>query len=205
MSIKKSLKTTWWLFTSNNDSRKSVALARTALVATPLVLGAGVALSFAVALNIYVGLFMGVITLILISSSMIRSSKATQSRVETFLKDNDQDISGPPTDYIKMYERPNSTGHTLAFFQSWGEWMSLGHVPLDTFIEAVIEVDPLANRLCYDDLVDSVQYHYAQTYYSRSLKREGLRIVHKSAECAFPITRLLAPNDLELDTPAPLR
>jgi len=198
MSIKRSLKTSWWLFTANNDSPKSVAFTRFALVATPIFLGLGVALSFAVALHPAVGLFMGLTTAYLAATSMVKQSRAATARVETYLKDDDQDIIGP-TDYIKMYERPNSTGHTLAYYQSWGEWMSLGHIPLDTFIDAILEVDPLAGLFSEEALLESVQYQYAQSYFSKSLNREALRIVHKSDEGAFPITRMIAPTDLELD------
>lgn len=77
--------------------------------------------------------------------------------------------------------------------------MSLGHIPLDTFIEAILEVDPLAGLFSEETLLESVQYQYAQSYFSKSLNREALRIVHKSEEGAFPFTRMIAPSDLELD------
>lgn len=195
MSIKNSLKTTWWLFTANNDSPKSVALSRFALVATPIILGLGVATSFAVALNPIVGVFMGITTGILVGSSMLKSSRATRSHVESYLMDDDQDIIGS-TDYVMIHRRTSSTGQTLAFFQSWGEWMSVGHVPLNEFIIAVQDVDPLARSLPEETLIDQVQYHYAQSYYSKSLDREALRLVHKTEPDCFPITRLVAPSDL---------
>lgn len=141
---------------------------------------------------------MGLTIALLTATSMVKQSQSAKSRVDTFLKDDDQDILGP-VDYVKMYERPTSSVNSLAYYQSWGEWISLGHVPLDTFIEAILEVDPLAGLFSEESLIEGVQYHYAQSYFSKSLNREALRIVHKDTEGAFPITRMFAPTDLELD------
>ncbi len=195
-SIKKSIKTSWWLFAASNGTKKAVLFSRISLIVIPIVLGAGVAIVLGIITGLpYIGAISGLIVIFGVASLMVKTSPTVAEQVDTFLHgDPDHDIVGT-TDYIKAYEIETKSNYKPAFYYSAGEWMCEGHAPIGEFIEAIQEADNILHCLTYQELEDAVQYHYAISQFSPQRNRDVLRIVPKNTENAFPITRLRTPTN----------
>lgn len=187
--ITKSAKTTWWLFSASHSSAKTILMSRLTLIFTPILIGVGVAISFSMTFNPFVGVFLGLATLILVASAMIKSSSSVVRNVDSFLSEDEPNIVGA-SDYIKAYEIETKSKYRPAFYYSAGEWMCIGHAPIKEFIEAIQEADNILHQLPYEELENAVEYHYALESFSPTLQRDVLRIVPSSTPNCTPITRL---------------
>lgn len=190
-SIKKSIKTSWWLFAASNGSKKTVLMSRISLITIPIVLGVGIAIALGIITGLpYVGAIAGVIATFIAASLMVKTSPSVAEQVDEYLhKDPEEHIVGT-TDYIKVYEIETKSKYKPAFYYGAGEWMCSGHAPIKEFIEAIQEADNILSNIPYQTLEDAVQYHYAVEQCSKKLGRDVLKIVPKSTPGCTPITRL---------------
>lgn len=195
-SIKKSIKTSWWLFAASNGSKKTVLMSRISLIVIPILLGVGIALVLGITTGLpYVGAIAGIIVTFIVASFMVRTSPTVAEQVDEFLhKDPEESIVGT-TDYIKVYEIETKSKYKPAFYYGAGEWMCSGHAPIKEFIDAIQEADNILCNMAYQALEDAVQYHYAVEQYSEKLGRDILKIVPKTTPGCTPITRLRVASD----------
>lgn len=192
-TLKRSIRTNWWIYSANKESKTSVLFNRILLLATPPLVGFGIFLALFHLIPVFPllpSLVAGITTSILIGYYMVRSSPEIDEHVDAFL--NEEDLINLTHKYNPT---PSPSKVQPAFYQGVGEWMAPGHVPIKEFIESIQSVDQFVDSIEYPILEDSVEYSYAVNTFSPRRKTPALRITSKKEEDSYPITRLKAPYD----------
>lgn len=194
--IKKSVKTNWWLFTANKESKTSVLINRIILLATPPIIGIGIALALYHTMALFPlipSIIAGLLASFLVGYYMVRTSPETEKQVHTFLSEEDLINLGSIYQPSQIISDPNTI--QPSFYQGVGEWMAPGHVPIKEFIQSIKAVDRFVDSVEYEILEDTVEYSYAVNTYSPRTKSPAIRISNHMEPESYPITRLKAPYD----------
>lgn len=191
--LRKSLRTSWWLFAASKDSPRSVLFSRFILVASPILVGLGIGITLHHFIPLIPAIFVGIAISLLIGFVMIQSTPEVEKRVESYLDEENY------IDTRKEYH-PSSlllppTQIKPVFYHGVGEWLAVGHVPIMEFIRTIQVLDQFVDALEYSRLEELVEYNYAVNTYSPRRKIPVLKLTDQTTPEAYPVTRLRAPYD----------
>lgn len=192
-SIKKALKTTWWIFNAANS--KASRVYQWLLLIVPPLAGAGVTLSFLNFVTIIPALLFGIATFIVFLVTMLRTNESQELAVENYLTDQtyiDKSIEFVPDPNLTAFLQDDIKPK---YYQGAGAWIANGHINPERFIAILKILDPHVDTIDDSDLLNSVEHIYLLNTYAPRTKREAIKIVARDDPDSYPATILTPPYD----------
>lgn len=191
--LRKSIRTSWWVFAASKDSPRSVLVSRVILVVTPFIFGLGIGITLSHLIPLLPAILVGVTIALLIGFVMIQSTPEVEKCVESYL-DEDSFIDTGDEYHPSALLLP-ATQVKPVFYHGVGEWLAAGHVPIKDFIDTIQHLDKYVDSIEYNELEELVEYNYAINTYSPRRKIPAIKLTDQTTPTAYPITRLRAPYD----------
>lgn len=191
--LRKSLRTSWWIFAASKEPPRSVLFSRITLVISPFLVGLGIGITLHHFIPLIPAILIGMVIFLLIAFVMIQSTPEVERRVESYL--DEENYIDTRKEYHPSALLLPTTEVKPVFYHGVGEWMAVGHVPLKEFINTIQTLDQFVDALEYHQLEELVEYNYAVNTYSPRRRIPVLKLTDQTTPEAYPVTRLRAPYD----------